>query len=347
MIVFAAFAAALAFAPAAPEPRFVVMRVRVNAYGVFGDGTIAVDRLTGRFVRRFDAGPASEQEGFDGVRAWRADATGMARVQGNSAERGEIVEWSSALVHATTAVTPRAELYGSTDRIHVAFSNYHTFGLLRLPQRIVSTSEQNGVWSANVAGVQTPASVSPTYFTPPARGSRDFQLDRVTRIPISMSGGSPVLNVRVNGHTLHFLFDTGGQNVITRDAAKIAGLPVLGKGAVSGGGGGFSTISYATAASGQVGAARMRHQPFIVLPAGSFGDVDGIVGYELLSRCAARLDMRNDVLDLAPNAAAFGSGARAVKFSYDDRQPQIAGALLVAVRVGQRSIQPGRLPPCP
>ena len=57
----------------------LVLHLAVNAYGVRGSGTVAIDRATGRFLRRFNAGPASEQEGFDGVRAWRADATGMAR----------------------------------------------------------------------------------------------------------------------------------------------------------------------------------------------------------------------------------------------------------------------------
>ena len=50
-----------------------------------------IDRRTGRFVRRFDTGPTSEREGFDGARAWRADATGLARVQGNVDQRGAIL----------------------------------------------------------------------------------------------------------------------------------------------------------------------------------------------------------------------------------------------------------------
>ena len=55
-------------------PRYVRLRLDVTAYGVPGHGEIVVDRTLGRFVRRFDAGPVSEREGWDGVRAWRADA---------------------------------------------------------------------------------------------------------------------------------------------------------------------------------------------------------------------------------------------------------------------------------
>ena len=71
--------------------RYVRLSLDVTAYGVPGHGEIVVDRATGAFVRRFDAGPVSEREGWDGVHAWRADATGMARVEGNVDERGAIV----------------------------------------------------------------------------------------------------------------------------------------------------------------------------------------------------------------------------------------------------------------
>lgn len=328
MIAAMVLGSALAFASVArTEPRFIVMHARINAYGVPGTGTIALDRLTGRFVRKFDAGPASEQEGFDGTRTWRADATGMARVQTNSGERGEIKGWASALARATKSVTPHAQVTGSTDRVDIAFDAYRTFGSLLLPGRIVATSQQNGVWTATILSVQTPATVANGFFNPPEDAVRDFALDRTTRIPVSMSGGPPAFQVRVNGHAFTFILDTGGQNVITRDAAKIAGLRVVGKGSVGGGGGGTAPISYATAQTVRAGAALMRHQPFIVLPTGSFGNFDGIVGYELLSRFAARLDMAHGVLELAANPSAFGAARRPVPFGYDDRQPQIDGAL--------------------
>ena len=307
--------------------RFLVMHVDVDAYGVRGTGTIIVDRASGHFVRRFDAGPASEQEGWDGTHAWRADATGTARVQGNSGERGEIVAWASALVRSIGSSAHRARLAGADDHVVVTFGAYRHVGALSIPARIVSTSDQNGVWTTHLRSADVPAQLASAVFEPPKAPKPDFYLDHVTRLPVSMEIGSPVLDVSVNGKRLRFLLDTGGQNVITTQAARVAALRVVGRGIVGGGGGGTAPITYAFADSIRVGAATMRHQPFIVLPASSLPPVDGIVGYELLARFAARLDMAHQTLELAPRARAFGSAVAPTRFAFIDRQPQVDGAI--------------------
>lgn len=317
----------IALAMAATLTRFVVMHVDVNAYGVRGSGTIVVDRVDGRFARRFNAGAASEQEGFDGIHSWRADATGMPRVQANSGERAEIAGWSSALVHAFNSnVSQRTRVTGSTDRVDIAFERYRKSGSVTLPSQIVSRSQQNGTWIATVRSAEILRTVAPHSFDPPT-AANDFTLARLTKIPVSMDSGSPVIVVRVNGTLLHFLFDTGGQNVVTASVANRLGLRLSGRGVVGGGGGGTTAIRYAIARSVQVGGALMRHQPFIVLPDDALPPVDGIVGYELLSRFAARLDMQRGTLELAPRATAFGGYVEPVSFGYDDRQPQVQGSL--------------------
>jgi predicted aspartyl protease len=304
----------------------MIMRERVDVYGVPGTGTILVDRQTGRFVRRFAAGPASEQEGWDGSRAWRADATGTPRVQANAGERAEIIAWSSAFVHAVDASPHHTQISGQTGHVDAAFLEYRKAGTLSLPARIVAKSEQNGVWTADLQNAQTMAQVADEAFAPPAPPA-DFHLDGVSRIPVTMRIGSPVVEVRVNGTRLHFVLDTGGQNVITPQAAKLAGLSVVGGGVVSGGSGGTAPIRYAFADSVRVGSAAMRHQPFIVISAESLPPADGIVGYELLSRFAVRLDMQHQTLELAPEAHAFGTAVAPAHFGYDDRQPQVEGSL--------------------
>jgi hypothetical protein len=150
----------------------------------------------------------------------------------------------------------------------------------------------------------------------------------VTRIPISMSGGSPMLEVIVDGRPMRFYLDTGGQNVITDVAARRAGLSLSGGAVVAGGGPQVAPIRFARARSVRVGAAEMRGAPFIVLAADTLPPgADGIVGYELLARFAARLDMLHRSLALAPHARAFGSPVRPVSFAFLDRQPQVPGAI--------------------
>jgi hypothetical protein len=308
--------------------RFLVLHLAISAYGVPGTGTIAIDRQTQAFVRRFDAGAASEREGFDGMRAWRADATGMPRVQGNSGERGEIMQWSTALHAALGACPSHAYLSGATDHVTVDFTRCRTMDGVRVPSRLVFRSQQNGVWVANVTHVNASQNLPSATFAPPAR-PHDYRLAALTRVPISSAAGSiPQLTVRVNGKPLHFGLDTGGQNLVTSDVAAALGLHVVGSGIVNGGGGGITQIRYAFADSVDVGAARMRHQPFIVLPPHTLPfDLDGLVGYELLARFAARLDLRGQTLELAPQARAFGARAATTPFAYFDRQPQVEGAL--------------------
>ncbi len=308
-----------------PAPRFVVLHLRTDVYGVAGTGTIAIDRTTGRFARNFFAGPASEGEGWDGERAWRADATGMGRIQGNAGERAEILGWSAALVRSLSSSPARVVVSSGRDHEALSFDRYQARDGLSVPGRIVSQSSQNGVWTAVVQRIETPSSLPPQAFDA-APAPRDSELASVTRIPVSMAGGSPQLDVSVNGVRLSFLLDTGGQNVITTHAAALAGLHPVGHGIVRGGGGGTVPIQYAFAQSVRVGSAELRHQPFIVLPTGSFG-ADGIVGYELLARFGARLDMTHGTLDLAPRASTFGPSVEPVPFQYFDRQPQVSGSL--------------------
>jgi hypothetical protein len=306
--------------------QIVVMHFHVDAYGIAGTGTIAVDCATGQFVRKFDVGPASEQEGFDGTNAWRADATGMPRVQGNVGERGEILAWSRALVQAMKSRLTTVRMAGSTDHVVVSFSDYRQEGSLSIPGRIAMRSEENGDWSAQLESVETPPELPASAFAPPAPVTSDAHLSGLTSIGLSKLSHEPMLDVQVNGVAMHFIFDTGGQNVISKHAAKRAGLQVVGHGSV-GGGGGTTQIAYAWAQSVQVGDATLDHQPFIVLEDQALPEADGIVGYELLSRFAARLDMAHAELELAPTAAAFGDGTGMVPFAFDDRHIQVQGSL--------------------
>jgi hypothetical protein len=307
--------------------RYVVMDLRVNAYGIPGNGTIVVDRQSRRFVRRFNVGPASDQEGWDGVRAWRADATGTSRVQGNVGEKSEILQWSIALARAMGGTAHVARIRGATDRVVVSFERYTKHHSLSIPLRIVSRSQQNGQWTASVKSVETSPTMSASTFDPVEPTKRDFRLDGITQVPVAMNIGSPTLSVTIDGAELNVFFDTGGQNVITFEAAKRIGIPVEGRGVVSGGGGGMATIAYATVKTMRVGDATFFDQPFIVLPADSLPSIDGIICHEVLARLAARLDMAHGTLELAPDASAFGPAIAAARFSYFDRQPQMEGSL--------------------
>jgi len=329
----------------ANAPRYVRLQLDVTVYGVPGHGELVVDRTLGRFVRRFDAGPVSEREGWDGVHAWRAAATGMPRIEGNVDERGAIRAWSHLLApgrgntpcdcgsRPPDVRTDAADGRISAISLHVGerteratFGEYRNAGALVVPFAVANVSE-NGKWTLRVRDVETPSAVPAAAFAPPSE-PHDATLHGVTTVPLIAGQQLPVIDVSVDdGPALHFLIDTGGQNVITPRAAKRIGLNVIGAGTVGGAGAGLAVIRYASARSVRVGTAQVRDQPFLVLDLGSTAGFDGIVGYELFARFAARLDFAHETLELAADVRELGGRGVGVPMTFDERQPQVDGAL--------------------
>ncbi len=335
---------AIGVAVRAGEPRYVRLLLDVTSYGVPGHGEIVVDRTLGRFVRRFDAWPVSEREGWDGAHAWRADATGMPRIQGNADERGAIRAWLRLLapsargapcdcgLRAPEITTDRASGHVTSVVLHagqqterIAFSEYRRAGSLVVPFAFDDVSD-NGTWSARVRAVETPAAVAAAVFAPP-RAPHDATLRGVTSVPLAGGLPLPVIDVSLeHGAPLHCLVDTGGQNAISQSAAERLGLTVVGSGSVGGAGAALATVRYTSARSMRIGAAELRDQPFIVLDIGGV-PFDCVVGYELLARFAARFDFANGSFSLAADARAFAGNGVRVPIVFDDRQPQVDGAL--------------------
>ena len=326
------------------QPRYLRLRLDITAYGVPGHGEIVVDRMLGRFVRRFDAGPVSEREGWDGVHPWRADATGMPRIEGNVDERGAIRTWSRILASARrdarcdcglrgpdATIDPAGghvsavALYVGSQTEHASFGDYRRAGAVVVPFTIENVSE-NGTWTARVKAVETPAGVSPATFAPPS-APHDAAVRGVTSVPLVAGLPLPVIDVALDGGApLHCLVDTGGQNAIAPSAAERIGLTVVGAGSVGGAGAALANVRYTSVRTMRIGTAELRDQPFIVLDIGG-APFDCVVGYELFARFAARLDFANGTLDLAADARAFASSGIHVPMALDDRQPQVDGFL--------------------
>ncbi len=331
--------------PAARAARYVRLQLDIVAEGVPGHGEIIVDRTTGRFVRRFDAGPVSDRDGWDGTTIWHADATGMPRAEGNSDQRAEVIAWSRLLAQASSVPAPpnatparapdvTVDALGETTSatLHVGpwtervvFGGYRSDDGFALPASITDTS-QNGTWTAHVAGLDMPHSVPPATFAPPAPPD-DASLHGVATLPVLPGTGYPLVSVSIgSGPPMRFVIDTGGQNAISTQAARRAGLTVVGAGKVSGVGTSLADVAFAWARSVHVGAAEMRDQPFVVLDLGD-GPIDGILGYELLARFAARIDLVRGRVELARDVHDLAPGGTAVRMVFDDRQPQVDGAL--------------------
>ncbi|MBV8198936.1 MAG: aspartyl protease family protein, partial [Candidatus Eremiobacteraeota bacterium] len=153
-----------------------------------------------------------------------------------------------------------------------------------------------------------------------------------TSVPITLGENHVYLDVMLNGKgPYHFIFDTGGSNVVDPAVAKEIGA--FGKGTLQGSGVGSQTeqFSFAKVATLQVGDALLKDQLFAVAPTRlGFGvsaghQVDGLIGWEVLARYITTFDYANRRVVLSlPGSAQAPAGGHVVPIVFYGTQPQIA-----------------------
>lgn len=336
----------------ATPARYVRLNMRVRGYGLSGSATLLVDRRRGRYTEHFMLGPQSFYQGFDGTNAWQADVNGTAAVQGNATDRGTVAAWGYVFAFPrparVTGLTVRYDdipqaitfVRDAANRVRrftmfnglvnqvAAFSAYRTFSSgITAPQAITFTDD-NGTWNARVTSAAVVPNVSDAAFAPPPRREDSSIAGGLASVPFLVAT-EILIPVRIDdGPVMHFILDTGGQNVMLASAAKRLGLHTVGHGTVGGAGADVIPTSFATVRSVRVGGAQMRNQPFLVLDSPILKGIDGVLGYELLSRFSVRVDYRTNTLTLASSLpASWTNGVAATPFSFRSRQPAVAGAI--------------------
>lgn len=175
-----------------------------------------------------------------------------------------------------------------------------------------------------------------TAFAPPAPPKRDFGFAnsaRSTTIPFKFVNNHIYLEVRLNGRSSEFLFDTGGLNVITPTVAHEMGLKAQGAVQTTGSGEKSADAGFTTVDRMEVGGAWLEKQTFIVIALEAFKEVEGkpitgIIGYEVFKRFVVVLDYENSrVVLLEPDGFAYrGPGVR-VPMDLNERTPEVAGEI--------------------
>jgi predicted aspartyl protease len=143
-----------------------------------------------------------------------------------------------------------------------------------------------------------------------AEGSADSRIISGSEaiVPVSVEAGEVIVDVSLNGRgPFPLIFDTGAEDAVTPEVAAALGLKTEGAGTVRDSGGGSLSIAFARVAGVRVGGAEMTDQRFAVLPLprhvtdrGNRPPIAGFIGYELLTRFAARLDYDDSTLTLKP-----------------------------------------------
>ncbi|MGA8575833.1 MAG: aspartyl protease family protein [Candidatus Cybelea sp.] len=193
-------------------------------------------------------------------------------------------------------------------------------------------------------GNNTDATVTRVAFDPPGGAAAldrpqtkpsDFSIQNgktSTTVPITLGENHVYLDVMLNGKgPYHFIFDTGGANIVDPAVAKEAGA--FGTGSAQGSGVGSQTeaFSFARISSLQVGDAVLKNQFFGVAPTRmGFGvsagrPVDGLIGWEVLARYVTTFDYANKQVVLSlPGSVQSPANAHIVPFVLYGTQPQIA-----------------------
>jgi len=155
-----------------------------------------------------------------------------------------------------------------------------------------------------------------------------------TSIPFDLVENHVYLHVMLNGKgPYRFIFDTGGANIVDTEVAKEIGESAAGSAAGSGVGTETEAVSFANVKSLQVGDALLRDQLFAVAPvrqgfgASAGQRVDGLIGFEVLSRFVTTFDYGNSVVILALPGVAAPAGADVVPIVMNGKQPEFACAV--------------------
>ncbi|HVA33420.1 MAG TPA: aspartyl protease family protein [Candidatus Baltobacteraceae bacterium] len=210
-------------------------------------------------------------------------------------------------------------------------SKYRSVDGLQVPHSVsfVSTDGNRGASTVTHAVANPPSGSA--QLEKPDSNVHDFSIlgGQQTTVPFDLAENHVYLNVMLDGKgPYRFIFDTGGLNLI--DPAVAREIGATGAGAFQGTGVGSKTesIAFADVKKLQVGNAVLKDQLFAVVPVrlgfgvGAGQKVDGLIGFEVLSRFITTFDYGARTVTLALPGASPPAGAAVVPFVLDGRQPQ-------------------------
>ena len=187
----------------------------------------------------------------------------------------------------------------------------------------------------HVDRIDTNVVLSKSDFAMPAMAvtARIADASGMTRIPFDLVDNHIYLEGAVDGKPARFMVDTGGQNLLTPEAAKKFGLKSEGKMSVGGAGKQRPDLAFASAKEVRIGSASLARPVFIVVDLGDLPKVegvafDGLVGYEMFRRFGVQIDYAKKLLTLCdPAKFAPPAGATSLTFDLDGQMPIISGVL--------------------
>jgi hypothetical protein len=215
------------------------------------------------------------------------------------------------------------------------FSDYRSAGGLIVPFETDTTNNQGNSSTFTATSSDVNPADADARLAKPTSSPHDFSIANgatQTSVPIRLAENHVYLDVMLNGKgPYHFIFDTGGANIVDPAVAKEIGATSSGSMQINGVGSQTEGSSFAVVKTLQVGDAKVTDQVFAVLPVRKgFGvtagqSVDGLIGYEVLSRFITTFDYAGkQVIFQMPGTFTAPPGASVVPISQNGTQPQFA-----------------------
>ncbi|MGA7246444.1 MAG: aspartyl protease family protein [Candidatus Cybelea sp.] len=185
----------------------------------------------------------------------------------------------------------------------ITMADFKPVAGLMIPYRVDTSTNAGDSTSFTATSVEANPPGGAAHLAAPRSSPHDFSIaDGATQasVPIQVSENHVYLDVILDSKgPFHFELDTGGANIIDPAVSKALGVVSGGATQVTGVGSASSASSFAAIKTLRVGNALITNQVFVVLPiAKSLGmahgmQMDGLIGYEVLSRFVTTFDYGN------------------------------------------------------
>ncbi|HZY96932.1 MAG TPA: aspartyl protease family protein [Candidatus Cybelea sp.] len=235
----------------------------------------------------------------------------------------------------TTHLPTRGNFVNGFTTQTLTLSDYRRVNGVNIAHTIHTDSSDGNNNDINVTSVTFDPPEAQAALARPQTHPTDFSMQNgktSTSVPITLGENHVYIDVMLNGKgPYHFIFDTGGSNVVDPAVAKEIGA--FGKGTLQGSGVGSQTesFSFARISTLAVGDALLKDQLFAVAPTRlGFGvsaghPVDGLIGWEVLARYVTTFDYANRRVVLSlPGTVEAPANGHVVPFVFYGTQPQIA-----------------------
>lgn len=241
----------------------------------------------------------------------------------------ELQLWIDPRTHLISRVATTV----GTVSITTVYSNYRRIDGLTYPFSSSTQTSTGNSFSERASSIELNVDVAERMRVP-GRNVHDYSITggASTSVPLQIVNNHIYVNVMLDGRGPYtFVLDSGGDYIVTPDVAAALHARSVGGVRLSGVGNATEGAAFTRVDAIAVGGAQIRNQYLLVLPiATGFGvaegmRIDGMLGYQFLSRFLATVDYAGAKLTLAmpPALPTALPGAVAIPFLFDGTIPNI------------------------